>query len=112
MYEWIIDNGMTPHILADTGSEQVQIPRQFEENGKIVLNIGPIAVQSLDLGSEVVSFDARFSGTSMSVVIPVEHVLAIYARENGHGMAFPEEGELPPATDPAKPDRSRLRIVK
>ena len=114
MYEWIVDNGKTPQILANTSSEKVQIPRQFEEDGKIVLNVGPMAVQSLELGQETVRFDARFQGRPMSIVIPVEYVLAIYARENGQGMIFPEGDELPPAaeTDSAKPDRPYLRIVE
>jgi stringent starvation protein B len=59
MYEWIVDNGMTPRILADTKNDQLQIPRQFEEDRKIALNIGSTAVQSLDLGKDAVSFDAR-----------------------------------------------------
>ena len=71
MYEWIVDNGMTPYILVDTRNDQVIIPRQFEEDGKIVLNLGPTAVQSLDLGNEAVSFDARFDGSPMVHVDPV-----------------------------------------
>ena len=116
MYEWIVDNGMTPYILADTKSDQVKVPRQFEENGKIVLNIGPSAVQSLDLGKEAVSFDARFDGQPMTVVVPIESVLAIYTRENGQGMMFAEEDELPPSDGSqetsAKPKRPHLRVVK
>ena len=116
MYEWIVDNGMTPHILADTTSDQVIVPRQFEEDGKIVLNISPSAVQSLDLGSDAVSFDARFGGKPMSVVVPINAVLAIYTRENGQGMMFAEEDDLPPSDDsqdkPRKPKRPHLRVVK
>ncbi len=116
MYEWIVDNGMTPHILADTSSEQVKVPRQFEEDGKIVLNIGPTAVQSLDLGRDAVRFDARFVGKPMTVVIPIESVLAIYTRENGQGMMFAEEDELPPTDDSqdssSKPKHPHLRVVK
>jgi len=114
MYEWIVDNGMTPHILADTSSDQVKIPRQFEEDGKIVLNISPTAVQSLELGKDVVSFDARFEGEPMKVVVPIEYVLAIYTRENGQGMMFAEEDddELPPTDGPAKPKHPHLRVVK
>ncbi len=116
MYEWIVDNGMTPHILADTSSEQVKVPRQFEEDGKIVLNIGPNAVQSLDLGRDAVRFDARFVGKPMTVVIPIESVLAIYTRENGQGMMFAEEDELPPTDDSqdnsSKPKHPHLRVVK
>ncbi len=114
MYDWIVDNGMTPYILADTSSKLVKIPRQFEEDGKIVLNIGPTAVQSLDLGKDAVSFDARFDGQSMSVVIPIEYVLAIYTRENGQGMMFAEENELPPdgQDTSGKPKPPHLRVVK
>ena len=116
MYEWIVDNSMTPYILADTKNDEVKIPRKFEENGKIVLNIGPTAVQSLNLGKEAVSFDARFDGQPMTVVIPIESVLAIYTRENGQGMMFAEEDELPPSDDSqdksTKPKRPHLRVVK
>ena len=112
MYDWIVDNQMTPHILASTDHEQVQVPSEFVEDDKIILNIGPMAVQSLDLGQDAVRFDARFSGTSIHVTIPVECVCAIYARENGQGMMFPEDDDLPPATGPAKSDRPHLRTVK
>ena len=116
MYEWIVDNGMTPHILASTSSDQVKVPRQFEEDRKVVLNIGPTAVQSLDLSKDAVSFDARFDGQAMQVVVPIEYVLAIYTRENGQGMMFSEEDELQPTNDsqdgPAKPKHPHLRVVK
>ncbi len=116
MYEWIVDNGMTPYILADTSSDQVKIPRQYEEDGKIVLNIGPTAVQSLDLGQEAVCFDARFDSQPMTVVVPIEFVLAIYTRENGQGMMFADEDELPPTDgsedDSPKPKGTHLRVVK
>lgn len=112
MYDWIVDNRMTPHILASTDHGQIQVPSEFVEDEKIILNIGPMAVQSLDLGQDAVRFDARFSGTSISVMIPVECVCAIYARENGQGMMFPGDDGLPPATGPAKSDRPHLRAVK
>ena len=116
MYEWIVDNGMTPHILVDAKNDQVKIPRQYEDDGKIVLNIGPTAVQSLDLGSEAVSFHARFDGEAMNVLVPIENVLAIYTRENGQGMMFADEDELPPTDGSkdkrAKPKRPHLHVVK
>jgi stringent starvation protein B len=116
MYEWIVDNGMTPYILVDTKNDQVIIPRQFEEDGKIVLNLGPTAVQSLDLGIEAVNFDARFDGASMDVMVPIEFVLAIYTRENGQGMMFADEN-LPPPGDGSQDDARKqnpphLRVVK
>jgi len=116
MYEWIVDNGMTPYILVDTRNDQVIIPRQFEEDGKIVLNLGPTAVQSLDLGIEAVNFDARFDGKSMDVMVPIEHILAIYTRENGQGMMFADE-DLPPPGDDSQDNGNKqktphLRVVK
>ena len=117
MYEWIVDNGMTPYILVDTKNDQVIIPRQFEEDGKIVLNLGPSAVQSLDLGIEAVSFDARFDGSSMDVFVPIEFILAIYTRENGQGMMFADEDLPPPGGDDSqdgeiKQKTPHLRVVK
>ena len=116
MYEWIVDNGMTPYILVDTRNDQVIIPRQFEEDGKIVLNLGPTAVQSLDLGIDAVNFDARFDGNSMDVMVPIEHILAIYTRENGQGMMFADEDLLPPGDDSKndgiKQKTPHLRVVK
>lgn len=117
IYQWIVDNGMTPHLLVSTDSDRVRVPRQSIEEGRIVLNIGPDAVRSLELGDDEVSFDARFGGASMRVRAPVEHVLAIYARENGQGMAFaeqdqPEAESLPEAEDLPKPKRPHLRVIK
>jgi stringent starvation protein B len=116
VWEWISDNGMTPHLLVDATQEGVVVPRQFVEDGRIVLNIGASAVRDLQLGNEEILFGARFSGTPMEVVIPVSAVLGIYARENGQGMLFPEE-EPPSAPDdepePPRPGgRPSLKVVK
>lgn len=91
IYQWIVDNGATPHLLVDAGMGGVRVPREFVENNKIILNIGPMAVHGLTLGNEQVDFSARFSGKSRQVYVPVQAVLAIYARENGQGMVFNEE---------------------
>lgn len=117
LYEWIIDNGQTPYILVNAENEQVVVPQQFVEGGKIVLNITPSAVQNLELGNQFVELDARFSGTPMHVIVPVQSVLAIYARENGKGMVFTDEdgGDEPPPDDGAseeKAKRPQLRLVK
>jgi stringent starvation protein B len=121
MYQWIIDNGMTPHLLVDAKAEGCQVPVQHVQDGKIVLNIAPMAINSLTLGDEQVSFSARFSGKAMNIQAPIRAVLAIYARENGQGMMFTDEdGALAkdasdsddgPDTDPDKP-RPTLRVVK
>ena len=119
MYQWIVDNGMTPHLLIDASDDVVQVPQQFIENGKIVLNIAPMAVRTLTLGNEEVSFNARFGGSAMRVAVPIQHVLAIYARENGQGMMFGEEDGQPPPSDPQNksptptpPFGPRLKLVK
>ncbi|RKZ86690.1 MAG: ClpXP protease specificity-enhancing factor [Candidatus Parabeggiatoa sp. nov. 3] len=93
LYEWIVDNGLTPYLLVNADHDQVEVPRQFVENGQIILNIAPMAVQGLTLDNEWVSFSARFSGRSFSVFVPVLAVLAIYAKENGKGMFFQPEEE-------------------
>lgn len=112
MYQWIVDNGMTPHLLIDAVNDAVQVPRQYEENGKVVLNIGPMAVRTLKLGGEDVSFSARFDGNPMDVIVPVRHVLAIYTRENGQGMMFGDEQEPPPGPETGKSGRAHLKVVK
>jgi len=113
LYEWILDNGMTPYVLVDVADERVVVPQQYVENGRIVLNINPSAVQNLQLGNELVELDARFSGQPMHVSVPVMSVMAIYARENGKGMVFTEEdggGDEPPPEPEEK--RPTLRVVK
>lgn len=113
MYQWIVDNGMTPHILVDAANDSVLVPRQYEENGKVVLNIGPMAARTLKLGSDDVTFNARFSGTPMDVVVPIRHVLAIYTRENGQGMMFGDEDQSPPPeSEGSESKKPRLRVVK
>lgn len=104
LYEWIVDNQMTPYLLVDAEREAAQIPKEFIENGKIVFNVGPTAVQHLDLANEGVAFDARFGGVPRSVSIPINAIMAIYARENGKGMVFTEEdasGEDEPPPPPS-----------
>ncbi|MEQ6342647.1 MAG: ClpXP protease specificity-enhancing factor [Gammaproteobacteria bacterium] len=114
IYEWIVENGMTPHILVSTQSSAVSVPVQFVENGKIILNVAPHAVQALVLGNDIIRFSARFSGTPMNVAVPPGSVLAIYAKENGKGMVFGEDDDGGQPTEPApeKPRRPTLKVVK
>jgi stringent starvation protein B len=88
LYDWCTDNGLTPYIavLAD---DTVQVPREYVKNGEIVLNISFDATSSLKLGNDFIEFKARFAGTAREIMVPVNRVIAIYARENGQGMAFP-----------------------
>ncbi|GGK11141.1 ClpXP protease specificity-enhancing factor [Luteimonas terricola] len=91
LYEWIVDNGMTPHLLVDATRAGVRVPAHTVKDGRVVLNVAERAVARLDMDNEAVSFTARFGGVSHSVLVPVGAVLAIYARETGQGMALPEE---------------------
>lgn len=113
IYEWIVDNELTPYVLVDASNDDVQVPTQYVENGKIVLNIAPRAVSNLELGNEQVLFNARFAGKPMQVMFPMQAVLAIYAKENGQGMVFNEgSGPGDPEPDPDKPKKPDLRLVK
>ncbi len=119
IYDWIIDNNFTPYLLVNAELEGVVVPRQYVQDGKIVLNLRPQAVQGLSLGNEDILFSARFSGKPMQVDVPIRAVLAIYAQENGKGMIFDEDGEdetPPPAEsapkEPAPRKRPALKVVK
>ncbi|MDE1180645.1 ClpXP protease specificity-enhancing factor [Paraburkholderia sp.] len=90
LYEWCTDNGYTPHIAVRVDN-QTRVPRQFVRDNEIVLNISFEATSQLQMGNEWIEFSARFSGKSHKLEVPVANVLAIYARENGQGMAFPVE---------------------
>ncbi len=90
LYEWCTDNGFTPHIAVRVDN-QTRVPRQFVRDNEIVLNISFEATSQLQMGNEWIEFSARFSGKSHKIEVPVANILAIYARENGQGMAFPVE---------------------
>jgi len=124
MHEWICDSQCTPHVVVDAGVKGVEVPRQYVQDGKIVLNVSWTATSQLQLGNEELSFNGRFGGTSMHVRVPLAAVLAIYARETGQGMVFTEEadqpppGGSPPETPPKEPapkppaGRAKLKVVK
>ncbi len=95
LYEWCTDNGFTPYVAVRV-DDSVQVPREYVKNGEIVLNVSMDATSSLKLGNEFIEFKARFAGTARDIMVPVGRVIAIYARENGQGMAFPlEETGMP-----------------
>jgi stringent starvation protein B len=98
LYEWCTDNGYTPHIAVRVDN-QTRVPRQFVRDNEIVLNISFEATSQLQMGNEWIEFSARFSGKSHKIEVPVANVLAIYARENGQGMAFPVDSTGGEATD-------------
>ena len=110
-YEWIVDNDLTPYVLVDATKEGVQVPVQYVDNGKIVLNIAPGAVNNLELNNENVNFNARFAGKPMQVFFAVDAVQAIYAKENGQGMVFSDVMEgVDPEPPPPKPGKSKPKL--
>ena len=88
LHDWCTDNGFTPYVAVFVDAS-VQVPMEYVKNNEIVLNVGFEATSGLKLGNEFIEFRARFGGVSRDIVVPVDHVVAIYARENGQGMAFP-----------------------
>jgi stringent starvation protein B len=125
LYEWISDNGMTPHILVDADTAGVKVPEQAVQKGKVILNIDKAAVHDLVMGNDWLEFSARFAGNRHSVAVPVDAVLAIYSKENGQGMMFAQDDSTPP-NDPGDgttstvddsrgksvSNRSHLKVVK
>lgn len=105
MYEWLVDNNCTPHLLVEVKDDYTRVPRQFVDKGVIVLNVSPTAVKFLQLGNERITFSARFGGTPQDVDVPVSAVQAIYARENGQGI-FLGESETAPSPTVAGPTES------
>lgn len=123
LYDWIVDNDCTPHVLVDATLPGVEVPGDYVKDGQIVLNVSPTAVIDLQLSNHLVSFNGRFGGHPMDIAFPVAAVLGIYARENGQGMVFeaeqppeppdgdPPEGAIPGGNGPAA-RRPSLKVVK
>ncbi len=104
LYEWIVDNEHTPHLLVNAEHPGVQVPAGFANDGQIVLNVAPGAVRNLQMSNDAVSFEGRFGGVPHSLHLPSAAIMAIYARENGQGMVF--EIEPTPPDDDAPDDGS------
>ncbi|MEA5444856.1 ClpXP protease specificity-enhancing factor [Gammaproteobacteria bacterium AB-CW1] len=127
MHQWMVDSGETPHLLVDAEHDGVMVPVDYVQNGKIILNISPSAVQNLLLDNQEISFNARFGGQPMAIALPPSAVLAIYSRESGQGMLFNEEDDGPtppdgddgndkpgkkPSKEADKARRPNLRVIK
>jgi stringent starvation protein B len=100
LHDWCTDNGYTPYVAVHVDAA-VQVPLEYVKNGEIVLNASFEATSGLQLGNEFISFKARFGGVAREIHVPIDHVIAIYARENGQGMAFPAPSQ---AGDPLAPE--------
>lgn len=123
LYEWIVDNNLTPHVLVNVMHENVEVPQDYVKDGQIVLNIAPTAVQGLLLGNDVITFNARFRAIPTDVSVPIEAVMGIYAKENGQGVMFEDEDghPIPPTPSsggdsgpeaPRPQGRPTLKVIK
>jgi stringent starvation protein B len=110
LHDWCTDNGFTPYVAVHV-DDRVQVPLEYVKNNEIVLNIGFEATSGLKLGNEFIEFRARFGGSSREIVVPVDHVVAIYARENGQGMAFPAPAGSPATGEEAPAPAKGLRLA-
>ncbi|MDV5860203.1 ClpXP protease specificity-enhancing factor [Pseudomonas mendocina] len=104
LYEWIVDNDCTPHLLVNAEYPGVQVPPGFASDGQIVLNTSPSAVRHLHMDNQAVSFEGRFGGVAHTLYIPAAAILAIYARENGQGMVFDMEPFVASGPEEPGPD--------
>lgn len=93
-YDWIVDNRATPYVVVSADMPGVDVPKDYIENGRIILNISPNAVRGLSMTNDSVAFNARFAGTPYDIYIPIRAVSAIYAKENGRGMVFKDEDDF------------------
>ena len=105
-YNWIVDSECTPHIIVDATQACVEVPQQFVEDGKIVLNIAPKSVVQFSMDDDAVAFNARFSGQPMQVYVPLYAIEGIYARENGAGTMFPDEPAYEALDKSAEPEQA------
>lgn len=118
LYQWIVDNRCTPHLLIDAELPGVEVPVEYVRDGRIVLNVAPTAVVGLQMDNDLISFNARFGGIPRDIVVPLAAVAGIYARENGQGMVFDTEDAPPPSPGSPSDDsegsaaRPHLKVVK
>ena len=116
IYEWLLDNQNTPYLLVNTTVEGVDVPEDYINDDKIVLNIAPDAINNFHADNNWISFSARFAGKPTELFVPITAILAIYGKENNEGMFFSDEEPIsPPPTQPMPPTKAkqpRLKVVK
>jgi stringent starvation protein B len=105
-YDWAVENGLTPHVIVDAAGADVMVPARFVENGRIVLNVSPQAVQAFHFDAEAIAFSARFGGVAQNVHVPLASVLAVYARETGQGVSFPTDRSGTATASDSEPDKT------
>ena len=111
LHQWCSDNGFTPFMAVFVDST-VEVPREFVKNDEIVLNLSTEACHQLQIENDYISFQARFGGVPRKILVPITHVLAIYARENGQGMSFPFDSTEIKDLTPQKAEASEIKSAK
>lgn len=106
LYEWILDNSCTPHVVVNALADGVEVPQEHVDDGRIVLNISPTAVQDLHIDDHFIGFNGRFAGVPRQITVPMKALMGIYARENGQGMMFEEQPETNPDPEPSTRDKA------
>ncbi|WP_296245448.1 MULTISPECIES: ClpXP protease specificity-enhancing factor [unclassified Psychrobacter] len=127
LYQWIEDNALTPYLMVDATADNVQIPREHVQDGRIVLNIASRATGNMSMGNDYIHFSARFGGVSQEIWVPLQAVMGIYAKENSQGMFFdpneyddyvPEEDtdaiskKSSAAPKPKRDNKAGLKVLK
>lgn len=112
IYQWIVDNQCTPYLVLAASYPGVQVPTQFVRDGQVTLNIGPSAVRELEIGNDLLEFNARFGGVPTQVSTPLGAVVAIFAKENGQGMGFDVETPPDPGPDSDGPGQGSSGVSK
>lgn len=112
LYEWIQDNDCTPYILVDALRRGVEVPNEFVKDGQIVLNISPSAVRALQIENDMVTFSGRFGGEALTITVPIDALMAIYARENGQGMVFDAGSGLESAFEEQDGSETEMGLVE
>ena len=112
IYEWAEDNGLTPQVLVNANEEGVEVPSEHVVNGQIILNISATAVRMHQMDNEAIRFSARFNGTQKHITLPLDSVLAIFARENSQGIFFEETPTDGFGPDPSEPEDSPSKATK
>ena len=112
LYQWIVDNDCTPHVMVNALAEGVEVPQQYVKDGQIVLNIAPSAIVNLSMENDFLSFNGRFGGVPTDIFLPVPAIMGIYARENGQGMMFEPEDLPPEPPSPEEKLRAKPKAVE
>ena len=111
MVDWIVDNAWTPYLVIAADALGAEALLDYATDGRLVLNVSATATRNLSIGKDTLEVDCRFGGRSVHVSVPIGTVVAVYARENNKGMVFEVEGGQPP-TEPEKPSRPKLSLVR